>query len=253
MSEPDEATALKNLLADSNLSRDELFASVASSKPKTKTKKRLGLKKGTKLISSFIKTDKNKSSSNFVLSGPTNFRQAQHIGFDAETGDFTNLPSEWEVLLGTSGMSKDDWKEDPETLLKVLKFQESVIKEELPAPGIIYHGSSDDKQENSDTDSGPDYDDDTDLPSPGSQSQTRLSLNKPNLPVPPKPQSASPRNDTGLDPDLMKRLSVKPLPLPPSPGRGSVDRDGLLSRSMSNLPPVKKTSSSFTSCTKTRR
>lgn len=39
-------------------------------------------------------------------------------------------------MLGTSGMSRDDYKEDPDTLLKVLKFQEERINGQQPT-GIM--------------------------------------------------------------------------------------------------------------------
>mmetsp|Transcript_21858 Transcript_21858/g.85616 ORF Transcript_21858/g.85616 Transcript_21858/m.85616 type:complete len:675 (+) Transcript_21858:127-2151(+) len=76
---------------------------------------------------------KNNAAANFQLSAPTNFRQAAHIGFDPEKGEFEGLPKEWEVLLGTSGLNKDDIMNDPQMVLKCLEFQEKVIHEQLPS------------------------------------------------------------------------------------------------------------------------
>ena len=64
----------------------------------------------------------------FAISSPSGFRQTAHVGFDPDTGEFEGLPSEWEVLLGTSGLSKDEVQENPERVLRVLQFHQQQLE-----------------------------------------------------------------------------------------------------------------------------
>jgi len=84
-------------------------------------------------LAGFLRTKPQESAvpDNFQLSQPVNFRQETHIGFDSDTGTFQGLPPEWETLLGSSGMTRDDWARDPQTLLKVLKFQDELMRKRL--------------------------------------------------------------------------------------------------------------------------
>ena len=82
-----------------------------------------------------------------VISGPTGFKREMHIGFNNETGAFEvrkrrkffnkrrlntlllqGLPEEWKVMLGTSGLSKQEIASNPQTLMEVLAFQQGLLK-----------------------------------------------------------------------------------------------------------------------------
>eukprot|EP01094_Clydonella_sp_ATCC50884_P003673 TRINITY_DN1279_c2_g3_i1.p1 TRINITY_DN1279_c2_g3~~TRINITY_DN1279_c2_g3_i1.p1 ORF type:complete len:615 (-),score=144.05 TRINITY_DN1279_c2_g3_i1:974-2818(-) len=81
-------------------------------------------KKKMKLKKLFATKSSRKEGKSFQVSSPSGFRQAAHVGFDPDTGDFEGLPREWEVLLGSSGLTKTDVQENPETVLRVLEFQD---------------------------------------------------------------------------------------------------------------------------------
>ena len=86
----DVASGIHSLLADEKVSRDEIFASVAQ--PKTRKKSFGGGKKKSSTKNRFLSlirgNQSSKSAQNFQLSGPTNFRQAAHIGYNPDTGTF---------------------------------------------------------------------------------------------------------------------------------------------------------------------
>jgi serine/threonine-protein kinase CLA4 len=56
------------------------------------------------------------------VSNPTNFNHRVHVGFDPQTGGFVGLPVEWEKLLTASAITKEDYKENPQAVIEVLKF-----------------------------------------------------------------------------------------------------------------------------------
>ena len=56
------------------------------------------------------------------VSAPTNFDHRVHVGFDAQKGGFTGLPPEWERLLTTSALTRDDYLRNPEAVIEVLEF-----------------------------------------------------------------------------------------------------------------------------------
>eukprot|EP01117_Protostelium_nocturnum_P005559 TRINITY_DN200_c0_g1_i2.p1 TRINITY_DN200_c0_g1~~TRINITY_DN200_c0_g1_i2.p1 ORF type:complete len:423 (+),score=84.82 TRINITY_DN200_c0_g1_i2:162-1430(+) len=62
------------------------------------------------------------------VSAPYNVLHQIHVDFDSATG-FTGLPPEWEAMLQTSGISKDDIIANPETTLEVLGFQSKFFEE----------------------------------------------------------------------------------------------------------------------------
>ncbi|KAL6054228.1 signal transducing kinase of the PAK [Balamuthia mandrillaris] len=66
------------------------------------------------------------------ISGPTNFKREMHIGFNPETGAFEGLPEEWKIMLGTSGISKTEMEENPETLMEVMAFQQDLLQGKAP-------------------------------------------------------------------------------------------------------------------------
>jgi len=63
------------------------------------------------------------------VSAPYNVQHEIHVDFDSATG-FTGLPAEWEAMLKTSGITRDEAIANPDETLKVLEFQSNYLKEE---------------------------------------------------------------------------------------------------------------------------
>ena len=62
------------------------------------------------------------------VSAPTNFDHRVHVGFDPQKGGFTGLPPEWERLLTTSALTRDDYLRNPEAVIEVLEFYTDMNK-----------------------------------------------------------------------------------------------------------------------------
>ena len=62
------------------------------------------------------------------VSNPTNFSHRVHVGFDPTNGSFVGLPKEWEKLLTTSAITKEDYAKHPQAVLEVLDFYTEVSK-----------------------------------------------------------------------------------------------------------------------------
>ena len=62
------------------------------------------------------------------VSNPTNFSHRVHVGFDPTTGGFLGLPPEWEKLLTTSAITKDDYLKNPQAVIEVLEFYTDINK-----------------------------------------------------------------------------------------------------------------------------
>ena len=60
------------------------------------------------------------------VSNPTNFSHRVHVGFDPVNGSFTGLPSEWERLLNTSAITKEDYQKNPQAVIEVLQFYSDI-------------------------------------------------------------------------------------------------------------------------------
>lgn len=48
------------------------------------------------------------------ISTPYNTKHVTHVGFDADTGQFTGLPREWHVLLKSSGITQMEQETNPQ-------------------------------------------------------------------------------------------------------------------------------------------
>uniref|UniRef100_H2MAC7 non-specific serine/threonine protein kinase n=1 Tax=Oryzias latipes TaxID=8090 RepID=H2MAC7_ORYLA len=59
------------------------------------------------------------------ISSPSDFEHTIHVGFDSVTGEFTGMPEQWARLLQTSNISKLEQKQNPQTVLTILKFYDS--------------------------------------------------------------------------------------------------------------------------------
>jgi protein-serine/threonine kinase len=73
-------------------------------------------------VSSWIDSSYTRCQSMGVVSNPTNYTNRVHVGFDPVSGAFVGLPPEWERLLASSAISKDDYQRNPEAVVEVLNF-----------------------------------------------------------------------------------------------------------------------------------
>ncbi|KAF7723148.1 signal transducing kinase of the PAK [Apophysomyces ossiformis] len=53
---------------------------------------------------------------------PYNTKHVTHVGFDADTGEFTGLPQEWHVLLKHSGITKMEQEQNPQAVIDAIEF-----------------------------------------------------------------------------------------------------------------------------------
>lgn len=64
---------------------------------------------------------------------PFNVQHNIHVDFNSVTG-FQGLPSEWEAMLKTSGITKDEVMAEPDAVLDVLDFNDKFQKQQKTAP-----------------------------------------------------------------------------------------------------------------------
>lgn len=60
---------------------------------------------------------------------PTDFVHHVHVGYDNSTGEFVGMPNEWQTLLSTSKITKEDQARNPQAVLDVLEFYTSVTSD----------------------------------------------------------------------------------------------------------------------------
>ncbi|KAJ3041945.1 signal transducing kinase of the PAK [Rhizophlyctis rosea] len=56
------------------------------------------------------------------ISSPYNPVHLTHVGYNHETGEFTGLPKEWQVLLQEAGISKQDQAANPQAVIDIMGF-----------------------------------------------------------------------------------------------------------------------------------
>lgn len=62
------------------------------------------------------------------ISSPYNTRHVTHVGFDANTGEFTGLPREWHTLLKASGITQIEQEQNPQVIfLFIYLFKENLV------------------------------------------------------------------------------------------------------------------------------
>ncbi|KAI3654186.1 hypothetical protein MP228_000905 [Amoeboaphelidium protococcarum] len=64
------------------------------------------------------------------ISNPFEFKHTVHVGFVAETGEFTGLPESWKNLLERSGITKQEQQKNPQAVIDVLEFYTQGVKNE---------------------------------------------------------------------------------------------------------------------------
>jgi len=77
-----------------------------------------------------------KNGSDFcVVGAPFNVEHNIHVDFDSETG-FVGLPDEWEDVLKSSGIKKEEVVSNSDAVLDVLKFNDRMNKNDYPSRDI---------------------------------------------------------------------------------------------------------------------
>ncbi|KAI8577185.1 hypothetical protein K450DRAFT_167557, partial [Umbelopsis ramanniana AG] len=56
------------------------------------------------------------------ISSPYNMTHVTHVGFNHQTGEFTGLPKEWQVLLNQSGITRREQEANPQAVLDAISF-----------------------------------------------------------------------------------------------------------------------------------
>ncbi|EPZ36280.1 PAK-box/P21-Rho-binding domain-containing protein [Rozella allomycis CSF55] len=56
------------------------------------------------------------------ISKISNVKRNVHVGFDEASGEFTNLPKQWQDILIGSKLTKEDMQKDPQAVLDVLNY-----------------------------------------------------------------------------------------------------------------------------------
>lgn len=79
---------------------------------------------GPRIASSSSNPSSSSQKTRPQISSPINFDHVLHVGFNPETGEFEGLPPEWERLLSNSGITSTERKENPDTIIALLKFQD---------------------------------------------------------------------------------------------------------------------------------
>ncbi|KAG9252473.1 kinase-like domain-containing protein [Emericellopsis atlantica] len=80
----------------------------------TLTRKKTGL---SGFVNSLVGSQKKP-----VISAPENPVHVTHVGYDSSTGQFTGLPKEWQRLINESGISEQERRENPQTMVNILQF-----------------------------------------------------------------------------------------------------------------------------------
>ena len=133
------------------------------------------------------------------VSGPTDFKHRVHVGFDEVHGNFTGLPKEWEQLLSSSTLTREDYKKDPKVLLEVVDFYHNLQHQGMGKPEVPLRAIS----SSSDTSSQQRRDD-------YNNSLTNLLPPRPGLPSPygpPKSENNSPTSRTATPTSSQRNVS----------------------------------------------
>ncbi|GCF00407.1 signal transducing kinase of the PAK [Zygosaccharomyces mellis] len=75
--------------------------------------------------------EKNKQqpvASAVKISTPYNAKHLHHVGIDSKTGEYTGLPTEWEKLLTSSGISKSEQEQNIQAVVDIVKFYQDVTE-----------------------------------------------------------------------------------------------------------------------------
>lgn len=68
------------------------------------------------------------------VSHPTGFTHRIHVGFDPVTGGFVGLPMEWQKLLNSSALTKEDMANNPDAVVEALQFYTGNLQKRAQDP-----------------------------------------------------------------------------------------------------------------------
>lgn len=71
----------------------------------------------------------NNSNSSLKISTPYNPKHLHHVGVDAKTGKYTGLPEEWQRLLASNGISKQEQQQNMETVMDIVQFYQNDVSQ----------------------------------------------------------------------------------------------------------------------------
>lgn len=92
-------------------------------------------RKEKKKLFGFLKIGKKKEEEECEvdITGPFEVKHNVHVDFSSETG-FKGLPKEWETLMKTGGLTRQDVEQNSDAVLSVLKFQDDLNKAAASPP-----------------------------------------------------------------------------------------------------------------------
>lgn len=62
------------------------------------------------------------------ISSPYNPIHLTHVGYNPETGEFTGLPREWQLMLEQAGISRDEQRAHPQAIMDIIGFYSEAQK-----------------------------------------------------------------------------------------------------------------------------
>ncbi|KOS13507.1 serine threonine kinase [Malassezia pachydermatis] len=150
------------------------------------------------------------------ISGPYDPVHLTHVGFNPETGEFTGLPKEWQLLLQRSGITKQEQEQNPQAVMDIVAFYQDTAQD-MASPGgendhvwTKFHANLDDSGESED------------WVEPGTALTTTASAAPILLPESVPPPAPPPKALPGV-PAASSRPAALPMPVPvpvsvPAPG-----------------------------------
>eukprot|EP00835_Amoeboradix_gromovi_P004572 NODE_364_length_10092_cov_0.435905.p2 type:complete len:621 gc:universal NODE_364_length_10092_cov_0.435905:6037-7899(+) len=89
---------------------------------KENPQKTAGISKTIRTLVSNVISKDEQSDKSVVISGPYNPVHVTHVGFNSENGEFTGLPKQWDELLKSSGITRQEQTANPQAVLDIIGF-----------------------------------------------------------------------------------------------------------------------------------
>lgn len=103
------------------------------------------------ILSSTLRKIKDMRKDPLVISYPSNFKHELHVGYNAETREFTGLPPQWKEMLLSANISNEDQEKNAEAIVAVVNFmqennfmgedshnQSKYMQEDQPTPPAVH-------------------------------------------------------------------------------------------------------------------
>ena len=158
------------------------------------------------------------SSKRLEISTPYDPVHLTHVGFNANTGEFTGLPREWQQLLQDSGISRQDQEKNPQAVMEIVKFYQEGRAEDGSAVWEKMGGIKPTTATSSSSQYQPEYTAPRAAPAPPKKPTSSAPQSYRAAPAPP-PSSAT--NSSGLDRTTSTRLPNKSPSAPGSVSRSN--------------------------------